>query len=716
MTMNLKSSSWYRVAGLKLSLRKHVKIQRHSFRGQLWYVIEDRVSGKHHRFSPGTYLIISLMDGQHTVEEIWDSAAGQLGEDGLTQDEVIQLLTKLHQGDLLQGDISPDMHEMSERADRQARRKITQLIMNPLALRLPLFDPDRFLTATLPLVRPLFSWFGAALMMLLVGTALILAGAHWSELTDNVADRVLAAESLVVLLVSYCLIKALHELGHGYTAKMYGGEVHEVGLMFLVFIPVPYVDASSVTSFTNKWQRALVASAGMLVEIFLAALAMFVWLNVESGLVNAMAFNIMLIGGVSTLLFNGNPLLRFDGYYVLSDLIEIPNLGVRSNRYIGYLVQRYLFGVKTAVSPAIAPGEARWFLFYSITSYLYRLVLTITIILFVASEYLFLGIILGIWSGMMVFVVPLARSFKFLFTSPVLRRQRSRAIAITGGSLASLFMFFTLIPVPYATVAEGVVWAEKESLVHAGTDGVVEELLVAPNASVIKGQPLLVMKDHMLSTQVRLAKAELEELQLRYAALKVLDQSEARVAAEQIHHAQAEYDLNLQRQKEMVVLSPATGSLILPLSQDLIGAFLRKGDSIGHVTKLKDPTVRVLVPHNDMDLVRDATNDIQIRFSNRFGDVYSAKVIRELPFVTNRLPSLALATQGGGQIVVNPNDTSGQTALDNYFELDIKLDQSFTASGIGVRVFVRFDHGYAPISFQLYRWARQLFLRRFNVG
>ena len=166
----------------------------------------------------------------------------------------------------------------------------------------------------------------------------------------------------------------------------------------------------------------------------------------------------------------------------------------------------------------------------------------------------------------------------------------------------------------------------------------------------------------------------------------------------------------------MVVLSPATGSLILPLSQDLIGAFLRKGDSIGHVTKLKDPTVRVLVPHNDMDLVRDATNDIQIRFSNRFGGVYSARVIRELPFVTNRLPSLALATQGGGQIVVNPNDASGQTALDNYFELDIKLDQSFTASGIGVRVFVRFDHGYAPISFQLYRWARQLFLRRFNVG
>lgn len=716
MAMNLKSSSWYRVAELKLALRMHVEIQRHSFRDQLWYVIQDRVSGKHHRFSPGTYLIISLMDGQRTVEEIWDLAVGQLGDDGLTQDEVIQLLTQLHQGDLLQGDISPDMHEMSERAERQARRKVTQLIMNPLALRLPLLDPDRFLTATLPFVRPLFSWFGAVLFLLLTGTALVLAGAHWPELTDNVADRVLATESLLVLVVSYCFIKALHELGHGYTAKYYGGEVHEVGLMFLVFIPVPYVDASSVSSFPNKWQRALVASAGMLVEMFLAAVAMFVWLNVENGLVNAMAFNIMLIGGISTLLFNGNPLLRFDGYYVLSDLIEIPNLGVRSNRYVGYLVQRYLFGVKTAVSPAIAPGEARWFLFYSVASYLYRLVLTTTIILFVASEYLFLGVILGIWCGMMVFVVPIGRSLKFLFTSPALRLQRSHAIAITAGSLVALFMIVTLIPVPYATVAEGVVWADKESLVHAGTDGVVEELLVAPNSSVEKGQPLLVMIDQMLPTQVRLAKAELEELRMRYEALKVLDQSEARVAAEQIRHAQAEYDLNLQRQKEMVVLSPAAGKLVLPLPQDLVGVFLRKGDSIGHVTQFTDPTVRVLVPHSAIDLVRDATYDIQIRFADRFGDVYSATVIREMPFVTDRLPSLALAKQGGGQIVVDPTDASGQTALNTYFELDLKLEQSMAASGIGVRVFVRFGHGYEPVSFQLYRWIRQLFLRRFNVG
>src|SRR6266700_3652649 len=116
--------------------------------------------------------------------------------------------------------------------------------------------------------------------------------------------------------------------------------------MFLVFMPVPYVDASSSASFREKWRRALVGSAGIIVELLLASFALFVWLDAEEGLVRGFAYNVMLIGGISTVLFNGNPLLRFDGYYVLADLLEIPNLADRSKKYIGHLLIRYIFGVK----------------------------------------------------------------------------------------------------------------------------------------------------------------------------------------------------------------------------------------------------------------------------------------------------------------------------------------------------------------------------------
>ena len=715
MSMSLRSSSWYRVAQLKPALRAHARIHRHSFRGQLWYVVRDRASGRHHRFTPEAHLLISLMDGRRTVEEIWELASDRLGDDNLTQDEVIRLLAQLHNADILQGDSSPDLQEMSARADKQQRRQLLQRVMNPLAMRLPLVDPDRFLTATFPLVRPFFSWFGLLLFLAIVGTAAVLAVMHWPALTDNIADRVLATESLLLLAITYPFVKALHELGHGYAAKLGGGEVHEMGVMFLVFMPVPYVDATSVSSFPSKWHRALVGSAGMMVELLLAALALFLWLNLEDGLLKAFAFNVMLIGGVSTLLFNGNPLLRFDGYYVLADLIEIPNLGPRSNRYIGYLIQRYLFGVDTAVSPVTAPGEAGWFFFYAIAAFCYRLFITFTIILFVASEFFFVGVILGIWAGIMMFVWPLLKSCGFLFTSPVLREQRPRAFVVTGVAVAVVATLIAVVPVPFGTVSEGVVWAEEETLVNASADGVVAEILASPGSVVTQGQPLLQLHDPLLPARVRVVEAELAELHLRYDALRVVDLAEARVVAERIKHSEAELALNLARAEQMTVRSPAGGRFLLGTATDLEGLYLQKGDSVGYVADLADPLVRVVVPQSAIDLVREQTGAVRVRFADRFAQVLPAEVIREIPFVTDQLPSPAFATEGGGRISVDPSDPSGQTALELLYQLDLKIAEPIAATGVGARVFVRFDHGERPLAYQLYRELRQLFLSRFSL-
>ena len=376
------------------------------------------------RFTPPAYLVISLMNGQRTVQEIWDLSCERLGDDVLTQDEMISLLAQLHQSDVLRGDGIPDLAESSERARRVGRRKKMMGLINPLAIRIPLLDPDKFLTATLPAVRPIMSWIGALTFIVVVVTAAVLAGLNWPRLTNNIADRVLAAESLLMLLLTYPFVKAVHELGHGYVLKRWGGEVHEMGVMFLVFMPVPYVDASDTAALRKKWRRAFVGAAGILVEAFLAALALFVWLNAEEGMVRAIAFNVMLIGGVSTLLFNGNPLLRFDGYYVLSDLIEAPNLGNRSNRYLGYLIQRHLFGVEHSEPLATAPGEARWLVFYSIASFCYRIFIMTVIISLVATKFFVIGVVLAMWATVLMVGLPLAKQLRFLFTSPVLHRNR----------------------------------------------------------------------------------------------------------------------------------------------------------------------------------------------------------------------------------------------------------------------------------------------------
>jgi putative peptide zinc metalloprotease protein len=191
----------------------------------------------------------------------------------------------------------------------------------------------------------------------------------------------------VLIAVLYPFVKALHELGHGYAVKKWGGEVREMGIMLLVLMPMPYVDASSSLAFRSKWQRAFVSGAGIMVELGLAALALIVWVNVEDGITRAIMFNVMLIGGISTLIFNGNPLLRFDGYYVLCDIIEIPNLATRANRYFISLIQRWLLDIEVREREAVSVAERAWFIAYAMAAFVYRLFIMVTIALFVATKF-----------------------------------------------------------------------------------------------------------------------------------------------------------------------------------------------------------------------------------------------------------------------------------------------------------------------------------------
>jgi len=712
---SLYSPSWYRIAHLKLRLRNHVNIHRQQYRGQLWYVLQDRSSGRFHRFSPAAHFVISLMDGQRSVQEIWDLACSQLGDDVLTQEDMIRLLGQLHMSDVLYGDVPPDLDEMSDRADKQRRRKLAMSFMNPLAVRIPVFDPDEFLGVTLPLVRPLFSWFGALLFIAVVGYAVVLAGAHWDALTHNLADRVLAAKSLLLLFVTYPFVKALHELGHGYAVKRWGGEVHEIGVMFLVFMPVPYVDASAAAVYQNKWRRALVGAAGILVEAFLAALALFVWINAEEGLLRAFAFNVMLIGGVSTLLFNGNPLLRFDGYYVLGDLLEIPNLGQRSTRYLAYLIQRYLFGSQEVESPVTAPGEAPWMFCYAIASFIYRIFVVAAIVTFVAMKFFVIGVLIAIWSIVLMLGVPIAKQVWFLLTSPVLHRCRGRAYAVTAGAIAAVAAALMLVPLPYATVTEGIVWAPGEVAVHANAEGIMSEVLTKPNTIVAKGDPLLRMKDPLLDARVRILEARVRELQLRYADRDFSDLVEAKLVHEQLNHAQADLALARKRQQELTIYSQHDGRFILPHAADLPGRFIHKGEVLGYTARLDNPVVRVIVDEDVAELVRERVKEVEVRFADRMSKTFPAIIDREIPALSDTLPSMALSTAGGGDIVIDPSDPEHLKVLANLLHLELKFESAQPVESLGGRVYVRFSHGAEPLASRLYRKVRQVFLRNFNV-
>ncbi|MDD2762170.1 MAG: PqqD family protein, partial [Methylomonas sp.] len=387
MARSLFSSSWHSVADLKPRLLPQARIERHVYRAQVWFVIQDLGGGGYHRLSPAAHALVRRMDGSQTVQALWEAANTSGLGDACTQNEVVDLLTQLHAADLLQTDTRPDSAALFDRHKKKRRATLRQYLLNPMSLKFPLFDPDALLGWLAPRLAWCFTRLGAWLWLAMVSPAVILAAQHWPELTDNLSDQVLSSSNLTVMALVYPLVKLLHELGHGLATRVWGGAVYDMGLMFLVFAPVPYVNASASAAFPSKIRRALVAAAGMLVELWLAALALYLWLLVEPGLIRAVAYNVMVVAGISTLMVNGNPLLRYDAYYILSDLIEIPNLAQRGRKYLSYWWDSTVFGAKDLETPQDTPGEKRWLLLYTPLAWCYRTFVTVSIMLFVADQF-----------------------------------------------------------------------------------------------------------------------------------------------------------------------------------------------------------------------------------------------------------------------------------------------------------------------------------------
>jgi putative peptide zinc metalloprotease protein len=484
--------------------------------------------------------------------------------------------------------------------------------------------------------------------------------------------------------------------------------------MFLVFMPVPYVEASASAGFPSKWQRAAVAAAGVMVEVTIAAAALAVWLNVEPGLVRSLAFNAMLIAGVSTLLFNGNPLLRFDGYYVLADLLEIPNLGNRANKHLLHLIQRYAFGLRSSTSPATAPGERVWFVLYGLAALAYRLFIMTVIVMFVASAFFVIGVLLAIWAFTLMLVWPLLKGVWFLFTDPRLDRVRPRAVTVTGSVLGLVGAALATLPFPHAVVAQGVVWVPERSVVHAAGTGAVAEIVAPPNSLVAAGTLLLRLEDPLIDAERRVSQARLAEFRLRLQAVELVDRVEAARLRERLAQIERELARLDERQAGLNVTSATDGTFVLPHSDDLPGHFVRQGQPLGYVLEAGNPTIRVLIPDTEIDLVRQRSRGVRVRLAERLGTVLEAELRGETPAATRLLPSAVLGNQGGGPFAINPLAQRLET-LEPVFQLDIVLAESVERDAIGTRAYVRFDLGAEPAAPRLWRMMRQLFLRTFNV-
>lgn len=716
------SESWHRVAGQKLRLRPSVNIRRQTFRGERWHVAQDGFTNQFFRFREEAYDFVARLDGTLTVDEIWAGCVRRRPETAPGQGEVVTLLAQLYQANLLMSDTPADTARLFERHQKRRRQEVVSQLFGIFFLRVRLFDPNRLLDRTWPALRWVTSRPAVAAWLVLLVTALGVVFGNWDKAMDQ-SQSVLAPGNLLLLYTAFTLAKLIHEFGHAYAVKAFGGEVHTMGIMLLVFTPVPYVDATAAWAFPERWKRVVVGAAGMIPELAYASLAALVWAGTGPGTLNSLAYNTMVVASVSTLMFNLNPLLRFDGYYILSDLADSPNLQARANRQWTHLWERHALKVNEMESPARTPAEATGLAIFGASSYVYRIVITVAIILFVADRYFGLGLLAAVLAFAGAFVLPWGKAFNYLQREPRIERARRRAWTIVGVGLAVIVGFLALVPMPDHFRAPGLVRAAGSADVNAPVTGWMAKTETPSGKLVANGQSLVRLESPELVLQLEGAKAELAQVMARER--QVLAEFAAGIEPMKMRRLAAEAKVE-RLEAELASLdlrAPARGRWVAFRTEDWEGLYVARGTRLGEIIG-PGPGWEFFAVVNQDDasaLFGAAREGAEVRFRGSSGRDVAVRSWSVVPGRQEQLPGAALGWMANGPVRTKENDSRGVLADQPFFLVVGRLDEAGRDDGEGPLLWqgrlgvMRFERPWTPFLVQWARDFRQLLQNRYRI-
>ncbi len=526
----------------------------------------------------------------------------------------------------------------------------------------------------------------------------------------------LAPGNLALLYLGLILIKVLHEFGHAYACRAFGGEVHTMGVMLLVFTPLPYMDATASWAFRSRSQRALVAGAGMIVEIFVAAIAALVWANTGPGTLHSLAYNMMFIASVSTVLFNINPLLRFDGYYILSDLLDIPNLHQRAGQQLSHLAERYLFGRTQSKSPTASLREASWLTGFGIASHIYRVVIFAGIILFVADRFLIVGALFAVVCVVSWIFVPLGKFVHYLATSPRLARCRPRAIAASVSIVGSLVLLLGVIPFPTRVVSPGVLESVDHTIVANEVPGQLVAVQVSSGARVTHGQPLLQFENQELEFQLAQINAQLTETRAHHRRALQLATADLAPIQRQVHAIEERQRELLRRRAALTVRAPQDGLWIAPAVEHHLGQWFLRGAPLGQVIDDRAFQFSAVVSQQEAARLFDQqVRTAEVRLRGQAGSSLPVTDQQIIPAEQQQLPSAALGFAGGGEVAIDLTDPQGVRAQETFFQVRATIAPAPDISLLhGRSGRIRFTLPAEPLLQQWMRKLRQLLQSRFQ--
>ncbi|MEM1442712.1 MAG: HlyD family efflux transporter periplasmic adaptor subunit [Verrucomicrobiota bacterium] len=695
-------------------LRRGIRLASRHQGEDLFFLLEDPLTGKFFEIGEREHALISLLNGKRTVSEIVALSVSGPKATGLTENEAVSMIRMLGEANLLE--INSEDHALRKRTHGHEKRdgdRASQKAKGLFFVRLPLGNPDHFLTAVNRFLGPIPGGIFFALWFLLVAFGVITFAQHSDRFLEEM-QGVLKVGNLALLGGVWILLKVVHEFCHGIVCKRYGGSVPEAGVSLLLFVtPLAYVDASSSIRFPSKWNRILVAAAGMLGEFAVASLAILIWAALEPGVVGAVLHQVVVISTVTTVLFNANPLMRFDGYYMASDLLGISNLYTKGQKAMKYLWKRWLLGIR-GVSfpfPGISVREQALLFSYGVASAVWRVVVMVG--LFVAACLLFQGVgkILAVIVAAAMILGMVRGTVKYFRDSAVLEKANPFRLFVRFALFAGLlYVAGEQITITPSVKAPAILDPGHEGEIRVECPGFLEEVHVGNGSWVEEGDLILTLANPEVE-------AELVSAELAWARAKL--RADSYLEGENIAGYQAEKEnvSGLESKKKdlqsyvgtLEMRAPMAGQVYARELKARVGEFLDKGSVAVRIVNPERPELRIAVAQDRLDAIGsiDAGDLIEI-FDENVGQFHEATLKRIRPQAVTEPPHPGLTTLGGGPLVVRDSyDGEEPVLVSPHFTAIAELPAGSRLRE-GALLWARFA---ASDSLSLADWTMQRFQR-----
>lgn len=735
---------------LPIRVRPDLRARKQRYQGRIYWVVKDPVGLQYFRFEEEEFAILQMLDGEASLDEIAEQFEAEFPPQTIRTEDLQQFIGQLHRSGLVITGAGGQGEQLKKIRDEKVGKQRLATLSNVLAIRFKGIDPERLLN----FLHNYLWWFWTKPMLvvncLIVAAAALLILVQFDVFQSKLpsfeaffSDR--TWESWLLLGAVLGCTKVLHEFGHGLSCKYFGGECHEMGVMFLVLTPCLYCNVSDSWMLPNRWHRAAIGAAGMYIEVVLASICTFIWWFSEPGLLNYICLNIMFVSSVSTILFNANPLLRYDGYYILSDILEIPNLRQKATSILSRKLGHWCLGIEPPEDPFLPHHNQAMFALYSVAAAAYRWVVVLSILYFLNKVFepyglKILGQAIALMSVYGLLVQPLWKLYKYFKVPGRLGKVKRWRLAVSTLVVVAAIAGVLSIPLPSYVFANLEVQPRDFEGVIVKVDGVLQELPpgIEPGARVVEGQELARLANPDLEATVLELEGQKKLYAERLRALEVMsrvgDSRERNAVKGQVASVRKSLEgidrqLEVQRDNldRLVIRAPRDGVVIppeivpepksdesgltmwwgTPFSDRNIGATLETGTkfcSIGDPSKLE---ARMLVEQGDSDFITIGQK-VYVLLNQSSAHRYVTKIVDtekdEVSVAPARLSSLS-----GGPLPAEMNEAGVPKPLSPHFYAFAPLPPDSDRLRVGLVGRGKISIPDRTIAQRLYRYAARTF-------